>query len=392
MTQLLQKKVLIVDDDPAINALLMNALSDKFDAVSLGTGKSAIEYCSSHQPDAILLDVNLGDLDGRVVCHELKQKMGDDAPPVIFISGDSSDETILSCFDQGGDDFISKPFSSEQVKQKVTSLFKYDTLFRNLKSHSEELSDLVSSTMTQASSYGAVLQAVKNLNHCNTESEIANCIFQYLATEGLTAAVYFKNGEQSLCFDQKSKICSPIVKEVFELTHNKTRLYKLKNRLVVSDKHVSVLIKNPPAEDDEKYGVFIDIVAVLIEALEARYMSYLREQELTQLHGELTGVIFDLHTSVEDVRAKKQQLIDDIVLRIGLSFHQLDLSEDQEDFFAKMLEDTVMTHDDNNNVIMDLQNRLQVLVEEINELVKKEPEKQEVQADESDAEDNFELF
>jgi len=383
-----KKKVLIVDDDPTISELLIALLSAKFNGVAADPAQvNIIEFCKRENPSCILLDVNLGEHDGRDICLDLKQEFGDLTPPIIFISGDDSKENIISCFDKGADDFIAKPFSSEQVVRKVESLLRYDTLLRTLHNQSEELTELVSSTMSQASSYGAVLTMVKQINIANTEQGIAQCIFDYLASQGLTSSIYFRNLFGSSCYDQKAKICSPIIKEVFELAHNRQRLNKLGTRLVVSDKHVSILIKNPPEEDSEEYGIFIDVIAVIIEALEARYLGLLREQRLSKLHTELSGVIHDLHHSVEDVRAKKQKLIDDIVLRIGLSFHELDMTEEQELFFNKMLEDTVMGHDDNNNVIMNLQNKLSSLVEEINELV--EPDKP---VEEETTNDDIELF
>jgi len=382
-----KKTILVVDDDQAINLLLVNSLSIKFNAVSAFSGAEAITYCSQHKPNAILLDVNLGDIDGRDVCTTLKNEYGASTPPIIFISGDNAEENVISCFEKGADDFIAKPFSAEQVVRKVDSLLKYNVLINNLKSQSNELSELVTTTMSQASSYGAVLQMVKQLNHCDSEQEIADAIFKFLSSQGLMSAIYFENGDNSVCFDQKARICSPIVKEVFELAHNKKRLYPLGSRLMASDQHCSVLIMNPPGEGTEEYGVFIDVIAVIIEALEARYLGFLRERELENLHYELTEVIFELHESVEDVRSKKQKLIDDIVLRISLSFHQLDMSEEQEDFFSKMLEDTVMTHDDNNNVIMSLQKKLSALVSDITELVK--PQKAQT---EEVTEDDVELF
>ena len=365
-----KKKVLVVDDDPAVSDLLVALLSEKYQALTAGCDQSdLVDFCRQEKPSCILLDVNLGNSDGRDLCLRIKQDFGDSAPPIIFISGDDSEENVISCFEQGGDDFIAKPFSAEQVVRKVESLLRYDTLFRNLQSQSEELSELVTTTMSQASSYGAVLTMVKQINVANTEQGIAQCVFDYLASQGLTSSIYFKNLFGNSCYDQKAKICSPIIKEVFELAHNRQRLYKMGTRLLVSDKHVSILVKNPPPENAEEYGVFIDVIAVIIEALEARYLGLLREQRLSKLHTELSQVIHDLHYGVEDVRAKKQKLIDEIVLRVGLSFHELDLSEKQEDFFSKMLEDTVMGHDDNNNIIMNLQNKLSSLVEEINELV-----------------------
>ena len=373
-----KRKILVVDDDPTISDLLVTLLSSKFDGVAAEPSEvDIIGFCKKEKPSCILLDVNLGVYDGRDICQQLKDEFGDFAPPIIFISGDDSRENIISCFDKGADDFIAKPFSSEQVIRKVESLLRYDTLFRTLYNQSEELTELVSSTMSQASSYGSVLNMVKQINIANTEQGIAQCIFDFLKSQGIASAVYFTNLFGSSSFDDKAKICSPIVKEVFELAHNRQRLNKLGSRLIVSDKHVSILVKNPPVEESEEYGIFIDIIAVIIEALEARYLGLLREQRLSKLHTELSAVIHDLHHTVEDVRAKKQKLIDDIVLRISLSFHELEMTERQEDFFSQMLEDTVMGHDDNNNVIMSLQNKLSSLVEEINELV--EPRKVETQ-------------
>ena len=365
-----KKTILVVDDDEAINSLLTNTLSIKYRVDSEMCGMTAIAYCSNKIPDAILLDVNLGDIDGREVCSILRQEFGERMPPLIFISGDDTEQNVISCFDKGADDFIPKPFSPEQVLGKVEALLKYRAMITNLQLQSDELNELVSTSMSQASSYGALLHMVKQLNHCDSEQEIADTVFKFLASQGLVSAIYFVNNHSSQCFDQKSRICSPIVREVFELAHNKRRIYKLGNRLLTSDQHCSLLIMNPPEESAEEYGIFIDVAAVLIEALEARYLGYLRERELSQLHDELSALILDLHRSVEDVRVRKQRLIDDIVLRISLSFHQLELTEAQEEYFSRMLEDTVMTHDDNNNVIMTLQQQLGRLVQEINELVK----------------------
>lgn len=386
------RTVIIVDDDPTISELLTTILTGKFDTVAVGEDLKLITaLIQEKQPCCVLLDVNLKNTDGRELCQGIKTVFGEDSPPIILVSGDSSEETIISCFENGADDFIAKPFSFTSVIRKIESLLKYETLFKNLQNQSEELTELVNTTMSQASSYGSVLNMVKKINLSHSEQTIAQCVFDYLSSEGLSSSIYFTNQNESCCFDQKARICSPMVKELFEIAHNRKRLYKLGSRLLISDKHVSILVKNPPAEDTEQYGIFIDVVAVIIEALEARYLGLLREQRLGMLDSELSQVIMELHHSVEEVRAKKQKLIDDIVLRIGLSFHELELTEQQEEFFSKLLEDTVMGHDDNNTVISQLQEKLSSLVEQIHELVVHDEEAKAVAAVEPE-EDDFELF
>jgi len=386
------RSVIIVDDDPTVIELLSTIMSGKFEPIGVEENvDSIISAIKEKSPCSVLLDVNLESVDGRDICQDIKKEFGHKAPPIILISGDSSEENIISCFEHGADDFIPKPFSFRTVIGKIDSLLKYETLLKNLQIQSDELSELVSTSMSQASSYGSLLNMVKNINLKNSEMDIAQCVFDYLESEGLSSAIYFKNAHESHCFDQKARICSPMIHELFEIAHNRKRLYQFGSRLLVSDKHVSILIKNPPSEQSEEYGIFIDIVAVMIEALEARYLSFMREQRLTMLDSELSQVIVDLHDSVEEVRAKKQKLIDDIVLRISLSFHELELTETQEDFFNKLLEDTVMGHDDNNVVIVNLQNKLAELVDQIHDLVVEEVES-DASEEEAVGNDDIELF
>lgn len=364
-----KKTILVADDDNGVNQLLVNALVQKFNVESTYTGKDTLDVCTQLQPDLLLLDVNLGDINGKEVCQRLKADLGQKAPLIIFISADDGQDNIISCFENGADDFIAKPFSPAQVVGKVEALLKYDTLIESLQTKSEELTSLVSTTMSQASSYGQSLQMVKQLNHCNSEGEIAEVVFSFLASQGLSAAIYFTKGSEALCFDQKSKVCSPIVREVFELAHNKQRIKKLGGRLLVSDTHCSVLVMNPPADESDQYSIFIDIIAVIIEALEARYIGYLREQELHVLNSELSNVISQLSVDIEKVRKDRQQLMDDIIMQIGLSFHQLDLTIDQEEYFTKLMEETLLNHDQNNDVLMTLQDKLKSLVSEMKNLL-----------------------
>ena len=61
--------------------------------------------------------------------------------------------------------------------------------------------------------------------------------------------------------------------------------------------------------------------------------------------------------------------MDDIIMQIGLSFHQLDLTIDQEEYFSKLMEETLLNHDQNNDVLMTLQDKLKSLVSEMKNLL-----------------------
>ena len=122
------RTVIIVDDEPTITDLLTNILAGKFETIAVGEQlQELICLIKEKEPCCVLVDVNLEYTDGRELCRGIKAELGESSPPVILVSGDDSEETIISCFENGADDFIAKPFSFTSVI--LSSLF--NTLYIN---------------------------------------------------------------------------------------------------------------------------------------------------------------------------------------------------------------------------------------------------------------------
>lgn len=113
-------KILVVDDAPD-NLRLLFALLKKarFEVLTAINGKMALEAAPSLQPDLILLDILLPDLNGYEVCRRLKQNPQTADIPILFISGLGDSLDKLEAFSVGGVDYICKPFQSEEVLARV---------------------------------------------------------------------------------------------------------------------------------------------------------------------------------------------------------------------------------------------------------------------------------
>lgn len=112
--------ILIVDDVPANLQLLSGMLTTHgFKARPATTGSMALEAARRAPPDLILLDITMPGMDGFEVCRRLKADANLADIPVLFISalGDASDK--VRAFDQGGQDYITKPFHVEEVLARV---------------------------------------------------------------------------------------------------------------------------------------------------------------------------------------------------------------------------------------------------------------------------------
>ena len=116
-------RVLVVDDEPNIRELVQVALKFHGCAVTTGaTGNDALRLAESEQPDLIVLDVMLPDIDGFEVCRRLRAS--DDEVPIIFLTARDTTSESITGLTLGGDDYITKPFSVEALAARVRAVLR----------------------------------------------------------------------------------------------------------------------------------------------------------------------------------------------------------------------------------------------------------------------------
>jgi two-component system, OmpR family, response regulator len=116
-------RVLVVDDEPALTELLSMALRyEGWDVKTSGDGLQAVRTARSYRPDAVVLDVMLPDLDGLEVLRRLRAD-GTDVP-VLFLTAKDGVEDRVAGLTAGGDDYVTKPFSLEEVVARLRGLVR----------------------------------------------------------------------------------------------------------------------------------------------------------------------------------------------------------------------------------------------------------------------------
>jgi two-component system KDP operon response regulator KdpE len=109
--------VLVVDDDPAMRRTLsINLRARDYEVETAGDGRSALQVVDERMPDVVLLDLGLPDLDGISVLTRLRAFT---QVPVIVVSARSESDDKVEALDLGADDFITKPFSIEELLARV---------------------------------------------------------------------------------------------------------------------------------------------------------------------------------------------------------------------------------------------------------------------------------
>lgn len=111
-------KIMIVDDEPDILVLLEKSLNIEgfYDIIKIDRGVDAVNACKKMQPDSIILDVMLPDIDGYEVCRQIRQFSH---CPILFLSAKNDEVDKILGLAVGGDDYVTKPFSPKEVAYRV---------------------------------------------------------------------------------------------------------------------------------------------------------------------------------------------------------------------------------------------------------------------------------
>src|SRR6266581_9236408 len=116
-------RLLVVEDEPSICDLLAASLRYAgFDVVTAAAGTEAVEKAVRHRPDLIVLDIMLPDMDGFDVVRRLRG--GGTRTPVVFLTARDATDDKIRGLTLGGDDYVTKPFSLEEVIARIQAVLR----------------------------------------------------------------------------------------------------------------------------------------------------------------------------------------------------------------------------------------------------------------------------
>ena len=121
--------VLAVDDKPQNLQFLGKLLSDNGYEVGMAqNGQQALNFVKKNEPDLILLDIMMPDMDGYEVCERLKADFSARHIPIIFLTAKTDSKDIVKGFDVGGADYVTKPFNSAELLARIKTHIEIRTL------------------------------------------------------------------------------------------------------------------------------------------------------------------------------------------------------------------------------------------------------------------------
>ena len=168
-------KILYVEDEPFLGKIVRESLESRgFEVTMVDDGAKVLENFCMFRPDICVLDVMLPNKDGFTVAKEIKKE--DPLIPIIFLTAKNQTEDLLEGFESGGNDYIKKPFSLEELIVRIQNLLSI-TSKKSANANNQVVFDIGQFSFFPEEMKLTSLNGVQNLSH--RENELLKIFVQH---------------------------------------------------------------------------------------------------------------------------------------------------------------------------------------------------------------------
>ena len=340
-----KRKILLVEDDDFAATLAIEMLSGDYDITHVDTGHAALDSIAKEPPDLVLLDVGLPGMSGYEVCRSLRdnEQIGD--LPVIFLSGMISEEERLAGYEAGGNDYLTKPVSADELRSKIKlELANADERGR-LKNDLSSAFSTAMTAMTSAAEIGGVLQFLRTSFSCPDYQSLCREVLNTLGAYGLEASVQIRGLQNTVSFGHNGP-CSSLEESVLTTMSTHGRLFEFSSRTSCSYEHITLIVKSVAKDDLERHGRMKDNLAWLAEGADARIVALDNAAAIATQHrvlSELTASTRQALQSIEQRHRNQGVKCSQIFQNLQSNFERciltLGITHSQEEELVEMLQD-----------------------------------------------------
>ena len=296
-------KILLVEDDDFAAIVAAEVLSPDYELKHVSTGQAALDSLQNGIPDLVLLDVEMSEMSGYEVCRVMRDDSAIGDLPILFLSGRVNDEDRLAGYEAGGDDYLTKPVSAEELRAKVKRELAAHAERRRLKADLSGAFSTAMTAMTSAAEIGAVLQFLRTSFGCESYATLCTEMLNTLAAYGLEANVQVRGRQGSVSLGANGP-CSPLEESVLTTMSAHGRLFEFGSRTSCSYEHITIIVKSIAGDDPERHGRMKDNLAWLTEGANARVESLDATAAMATQHAMLSQLTARTRKALESIEQR----------------------------------------------------------------------------------------
>lgn len=342
--------VLAIEDDKFVQKMIIKAL--KSSAISVRTaddGEAGIEAATQQIPDIILLDVEMPGINGYETCDRLRNTEATKEVPIVFLSSHSSLRERMQGYEAGGDDYLTKPFEAENLLARINILIKYQQERKKILDEYKLAQQNAMLAMTSSSELALAMRFLeKSLSYQDVDALIFG-LFDSMSQFSLNCCAMISiNGHHHWYSSDGSGSISPLEKELIEMCDKEVRFLDFGARTIINYSQVSLLVKNMPLDDMDRYGRIKDLVPILLSAVNTKISTLNTQEALTQQGTNLIDSfslirksLYYLGLNIVDNRKDSVKILNKLVEELNYDFLRMGLEEHQEEYILDRIDTAI---------------------------------------------------
>jgi len=369
-------KIMIVDDAQDNLLLLEMMLEAKYEITLADSGQKCLELIGKYPPDILLLDVNMPGMTGYEVCTQLRKNKATKSLPILFVSAMINAEERLAGFEAGGDEYINKPVNEKELIDKIEIQIAGVKERELIDKNAADAMKVAMDAMTSSSELGQLISFVTDAQNAKTLTDMGDMIVNVCQSFGLNACAYIEGAKPAVFGCDKDSVEATVLERSLNA---KDRIINLGIRTIVKSDQLSLLVKNMPIDDENRYGRFKDHLAVLISISDGRLLTLKAQMNVAGERREvLSKIILHTEKQIKNLNSKilahderSRDVMMNMVGELEAKLFGLGLEEDQEEELMKLVYGTSEQLETSKGTTKELQEQLGTVLEGLYEILAK---------------------
>lgn len=371
--------ILAIDDDKLSQKIISRTLQSGGFAPRLAAdGASGITEALRKIPDIILLDVEMPGMNGYEVCERLRELAETKDTPVVFLSSHSSIRERMQGYEVGADDYLVKPFEPENLLARVNVLLKYKEQREELLEQYELARKTALIAMTGTSELGVAMQFLERSYAYTTFEELSRGLFDTTDRLQLNCSLMITTDYGPLWFSSDGTI-KPLEMEIIEMADKTTRFFDFGSRTIVNYQDISLLIKEMPLDDMERYGRLKDLMPVLLSAVYAKVGILKTEQALEEQSKELLSSFAKIRTSfyylvknLLENQSQSTEVLRSMTRELNMDLLRMGLDDDQEAYLLTRIDTAIELASEQIDAREDIRKTFSVILPQLQGIIRQQ--------------------
>ncbi len=337
-------KLLVVDDDEMLRAFYSAVLSFGYEVFTAASGEEAIDTFSMIQPEIILLDIEMGGMDGYTTCEKLREFTD---VPIIFATALTTMEEHLRAYEAGGDDLMTKPLAPDIVLCKVALAISKRHERNSLQQEKDSMQKMAMNFLSTMGEGGILLNFVRSSLSCRSFDELADKLVIALQEFGLQGSFIIRFDNLDL-FRTTHGEATGLERSILDKSRDMGRIFQFRQNMVVNYEQISIVVTGLPLAEEDRVGRVRDNLAILAETAEAFCENVEMRKASVARAENMQVALYEASKTIAVVKGRQQQLLMDVRVllneltgKIEDSYSWLGTSKVQEDAISESMNGSV---------------------------------------------------